>query len=106
MKKVLFLCLLGVGVLLPTGQAKSSVIVQARVVTVHVEGWALTANSDAESGTINQIQVFNLTTGLLVREETCGGYSCAVSLVGLPPAIYIAYVTTTNTVVSKKFKLS
>jgi hypothetical protein len=106
MKKVLLACLLGFGTLLPVNEAKSSIATQNRILNIHIEGWALTANSDAASGLIEEIQVFELDKEEPVLTESCDGYSCTIKLGELPAGVYVAVVITTNTTGKKQFSIN
>lgn len=105
MKKYLLVCLLGVATFLPTSELKSSISAHARVINIHVEGWQLQANSDAISGNILQIQIYNTINGEMVRSTGCEGSSCSISLEGLPKGYYLAYVIAQNGVATKKFAI-
>lgn len=105
MKKILLACLLGIGLLTPAIEAKSSIAIISRIVNITIEGWVLLANSDAASGTIQQIQIYDVATGVLVRTQNCEGYSCTASLSGLRPGVYLAVVITTNAVTKKQFSI-
>jgi hypothetical protein len=105
MKKVLLAALLGLGTLLPSTEAKSSMIVQHRIISITIEGNWLRASSDASSGNISQIQIYKVSTGELVRTQSCDGYSCSISISGLPTGLYVANVIATNATSKKQFSI-
>jgi hypothetical protein len=105
MKKVLLACLLGLGTLATSTEAKSSMVVQHRIISITIEGWVFRANSDQSSGPIETIQIYNVLTGVLVRSQSCDSYSCSVSLTGLPFGLYVGNVITTNGTAKKSFSL-
>ena len=98
MKQILIACLIGMGLLLPTAKVKSSVdysFFYKRVIDVGLEGYDLLATSDSETGTLVEVDVYQKSTGELVRNQSCSGYSCKVSLSGLPSGDYLVEVSTT-----------
>ncbi|MES2619937.1 MAG: T9SS type A sorting domain-containing protein [Bacteroidota bacterium] len=105
MKKYLLVCLLGAATFLPTSELKSSIVAKIRIITVTIEDYWLRANSDATSGNILQIQIYNTTNGEMVRSTGCESTSCSISLLGLPKGYYLAYVIAQNGVTTKKFAL-
>src|SRR5688572_9191389 len=105
MKKVLLACLLGLGTLAPANEAKSSTVVKHRIATITIEATWLRATSDAASGPIQRIEIYNVNTGALVRTQNCDGYSCQVSLTGLPGGLYVGWAITTNTTAKKQFNI-
>ena len=105
MKKYLLALFLGIGTILPTSELKSSVVAQSRLISITIEGWALTANSDATSGNILQIQIYRVSDWALMRTQSCGGPSCTISLTGLAPDYYLAYVIAQNATASKRFTI-
>ena len=105
MKKFLLACLLGMGVLTPALEAKSSIAVMSRIVNITIEGWVLLATGDDASGSIQQIQIYDVSTGQIVRSQGCEGYSCSVSLSGLRTGTYLAVVISTNKVTKKQFNI-
>ncbi|HRG87527.1 MAG TPA: Ig-like domain-containing protein [Chitinophagales bacterium] len=105
MKRILFACLLGAGTLLPSTEAKSSVVYFSKVVDVTISGWVLTAISQTEDGVINKIEVYHNGTMELVLYQACGGtgYSCNLDVSDLASGTYTAKVYCTNTVYTEQF---
>jgi hypothetical protein len=69
-----------------------------------LEGSSLQATSDDYTGTITMIRIFN-GSGAKVRQQSCSGYSCSISLSGLPGGDYSAQVTTTLTTYYENFSI-
>ena len=99
MKRILIVCLLGMGLLLPsttiTAKEFSKRESAKRFVDVWLEGATLQATSDAQSGTLVRMKIFN-TAKQLVLNETLSGYEDAVDVSGLPNGFYSVQVFTTN----------
>jgi hypothetical protein len=85
------------------GKTKVASFVHKRIVDVTLQGYALQASSDAETGTLTKIEVYNKDTQELVLTHNCSGYSCSVDISGLAAGTYIAKVYTTLTTYSESF---
>jgi len=99
-------CLIGMGLLLPTAKVKSStdhLFSNKRIVDVYKEGMTLLASSDASTGTLEKVEVFQGTE--LKKTRSCSGYSCSVSLSGLSAGNYVARVTTSLTTYEEGFTI-
>ena len=106
MKKFLLACLLGMGMLTPAIEAKSSMItIISRIINIHIEGWVFLASAGPSSGNLQQIQIYDANTSELVRTQNCDGSSCSISLSGLRPGMYLGVVIATNEVTKKKFTI-
>lgn len=104
MKQILIVCLLGIGMLLPSQEVKSSEPYR-RIVDVHIDFPALIADSDTEDGTISKIEIYKVSTGEKVRQTFCSGYSCSINLSGLPAGNYNAKVICQYTTYTQGFTL-
>src|SRR4051812_18490689 len=104
MKRMLIVCLLGMGLLLPYNKITAKEFFTKRIVDVYKDGWALHATSDDHTGNITTVRIFN-GSGAKVLQQSCSGYSCTVSLVGLPAGDYTAQVTTSMTVYTETFTI-
>ena len=107
MKKIVLACLIGMALLgaQPTanGNAKFASFSNKRIVDVYLEGMTLLASSDANTGTIVKVEVFQGTE--LKKTRSCSGYSCSVSLSGLSAGNYVARVTTSLTTYEEGFTI-
>ena len=104
MKKLLFVCLLGLGMLLPSTTVTAKESVKHRIVDIGLEGYVLTANSEKEDGTIDLIEVRKLPDGKLMASEGCNDYTCSVDISGLPSGSYVVKVFATYTTYEMQFK--
>jgi hypothetical protein len=75
-------------------------------VNVYIEGSILSATSDAGSGEITTVEIYLQSPWTLKKRKACSGYSCQVSLSGLPAGTYVARVYTTMTTYDHTFVLS
>ena len=106
MKKILLACLLGMGMLTPAIEAKSSMVtIISRIINITIEGWVFLASSGPASGNIQQIQIYDAYTGTLVRSQECAETSCSMNLSGLRSGMYLGVVIATNEVTKKKFTI-
>ena len=105
MKKLLLVCLLGLATFIPNVQAKSSMSVMSRILDIHIEGWALSANSDDASGLIQQIQIYDINTGKLMISQNFKDYSAKVNISQLPAGNYVGVVICTNDVRKLQFNI-
>lgn len=105
MKQILIVCLLGMGLLLPQNKVTAKEFYTKRIVDVWIEGAVLTANSDAYTGGITEVQIYNSSDQKVLAQSCGGGYSCQVSLSGLPGGTYRAKVTTTLTTYNEYFSI-
>ncbi len=107
MKRILIVCLLGMGLLLPynkiTAKEFSEKEISKRIVDIMLEGNVLIASSDASTGTINEVKIYNSSKQKVVDQTCYGGYVCDVDVSGLPSGFYTAQVFTTMTVYSENF---
>lgn len=96
MKRILIVCLLGMGLLLPVHQLTANGFSLKRIVDVYIESYILVVTSDSETGTLVSVTIKNSANQTVLQEDV-SGYSDAVDLSGLAPGNYGAYVTTTLT---------
>lgn len=106
MKKAIFSCLLGMGFWLhgyvAMGEAKTAM--RTIDVVVNVEEEDLTAWSDAGSGSITLMEIFN-ASNVRVLSQVCGGYTCSMELAALPAGSYTVVVYTSRTSYAEGFVL-
>jgi hypothetical protein len=76
-----------------------------RIVDCHLEGYILIANSDANSGTLTTVKIWDPQKHL-VLQEAVSGYEDEVDLSGLSSGNYSAQIFTTQTVYSENFTLN
>jgi hypothetical protein len=95
MRKILVVCLLGIGMLLPALQTTAREEVK-KIVNCTLEDEVLLANSSGEDGTITKVIVTN-TARQIVASQECGGYFCDVYLGDLPAGSYSAQIHTSRT---------
>ena len=103
MKKILIVCLLGLGVLLPsttitakgilTNKATAAANVHQRIVDVTIETGVLFASSDVVTGALKSVKLVN-SANKTVLKETCSGYSYATDVSYLPSGFYTSTVVT------------
>lgn len=105
MKAVLIALCLTICILPQATKAHSSFINLCKVVDVTITGWVLYATAATEDGEITKLEVFKLSNGEKVRSQNCSGYSCNVSLSGLPSGLYSAKVYCKNTTYTEQFSL-
>ena len=106
MKRILFACLLGMASLLPSNKISAATpsAAASRIIDCYVQGIVLIATSDESTGTLVSITIFN-TSNQEVRNTTCSGYSCSVSLVNLRSGHYTAHVVATNGSYNEEFNI-
>ena len=81
MKQILMLCLIGMGLLLPTTKISSAgYSFFHRSVDVNIEGRSLLASSDTEDGPLTEIDIYNNSTKELIESRACSGYSWTLNL--------------------------
>lgn len=105
MKQILIVCLLGIGLLLPstTITAKefpSKEISKKRIVDIWMEGDAAHITSDASTGTLVTCKIWDPGKHL-VLQESISGYADDVDVSGLSSGYYSIQVFTTLTVYSE-----
>lgn len=106
MRTIVMVCLLGAGLLLPTAKVKSSVnTVICRIVDVNVQQDILLASSDAQTGGITKVKVYDADEVLVLTQQCGGGYSCEVDISGLHSGNYTAQVITTLTTYTEGFSV-
>lgn len=102
MKRILIVCLLGMGLLLPSTTITAKEFSAKRIVDIFMEDDWLQATSDGYTGSIVKVEVFN-SSEQKVLGESCRGFSCEVYIGGLPSGSYTAWVTTSLTTYSEGF---
>lgn len=96
MKRILIVCLLGMGLLLPVQQLTANGFSFKRIVDVFMEANILIASSDSGTGTLVSVTIKNGNNQTVLQEDVSGYYD-TVDLSSLSPGNYTAYVTTTLT---------
>lgn len=106
MKRILFVCLLGMASLLPSNKITAATPSAAAscIIDCYIEGAVLLATSDESTGTLISITIFN-ASNQEVRHQNCSGYSCSVSLVNLRSGHYTAHVVATNGSYNEEFNI-
>ncbi len=95
MKVLAFVCLLGISFLTPTQgtfAASKKTSAEKKIVDCHLEGQQLLASSSQSDGQLKWIKVISYPSLSIVAYTTCDGYSCSVSVAGLPSGQYYAEV--------------
>ncbi len=103
MKRILIVCLLGMGLLLPVNKITAKEFFTKRVVDVWMEGAALRATSDDNTGGITLIQIFDLNSNLVKQKTYSPNYSCSIGTSELQAGFYVAKITTTLTSYTESF---
>lgn len=100
MKRILIVCLLGMGLLLPsttvTAKEFSHKESAKRIIDVMLEGHVLLATSDATTGTLVSCYIWNGSKSL-VLQQSLSGYSDDVDVSGLSSGWYTVQIFTTLT---------
>lgn len=114
MKQIFTICLLGMGILLPNNPATAKEILKGKhslhsrehkkIIDIWIEGDALLAESDAGSGSITVVKIFN-SKNVKVMEQAGYGFSCAVDVSPLQNGVYSAKVFTASTQYTEVFSL-
>ena len=102
MKRILIVCLLGMGLLLPVQQLTANGFLIKRIVDVYIESHVLGITSDSNTGTLASVKIKN-ADNQTVWEEGLSGYSDSVDLSRLNIGYYTAYVTTSLTTYTEVF---
>ncbi|MES2619545.1 MAG: hypothetical protein V4615_01750 [Bacteroidota bacterium] len=103
MKRILIVCLLGMGLLLPVKKITAKEFFTKRIVDVWMEGAVLRATSDDNTGGITLIQIFDLNGNLVKQKTYSPNFSCYIGITELPGGFYVAKVTTTLTSYTESF---
>ncbi len=107
MKRILIVCLLGIGLLLPSANTTAKEFFVKRIVDVTIEGYWLLASSDESTGNIIRVKVYKQSNQELVIDQKCSsGYTCMVDMSGQHSGYYIVQVITTLTSYSEIIYLS
>lgn len=96
MKRILIVCLLGMGLLLPVQQLTANSFSFKRIVDVFMEADILIVSSESETGTLKTVTIKDRDQQTVLQEDVSGYYD-TVDLSSLDPGSYTAYVTTTLT---------
>lgn len=104
MKRILIVCLLGMGLLLPISNITAKELIVKRTIDVYVEEDNIAITSDANSGSLTLVKVFN-SNKVKVIEESCSGYYHSVDASSLPSGLYSVVVYTTLTTYSENVYL-
>lgn len=95
MKRILIVCLLGMGLLLPATTITAKEIISKRIFDVWMEGDVLIATSDATTGALVNLKVWNSSKQMVLQQGISGYYS-EVDLSSLPTGYYTAVVTSAS----------
>lgn len=104
MKRILIVCLLGMGLLLPATTITAKEFIIKRTVDVYVEGDVVGITSDVNSGSLTQVKIYN-SNKVKVIDESCSGYEHEVDISSLPSGLYSVVVYTTLTSYSENIYL-
>jgi len=110
MKRILIVCLLGMGLLLPATnltakEFSKKEVFKKRIVDCFLEGDILIVTSDANTGTLSNVKIWS-GGKQLVLQQSVSGYEDEVDLSSLPSGYYSAQVFTSLTVYSENFYLN
>lgn len=94
MKKIFVVCLLGIGMLLPTLKTTAKENLK-KIIEISLEEDVLLASSSSEDGVISKIIITDKSRQT-VASQTCGGYYCQVYVGNLPAGNYTAQVFTSR----------
>ena len=95
MKRILIVCLLGMGLLLPSTTITAKEFFVKRIVNCYLEGNVLIATSSGSSGTLTDMKIFD-TGKHKVLEQALSGTEDAVDVSGLAAGYYSVQVFTTG----------
>jgi hypothetical protein len=102
---MLIVCLLGMGLLLPSANITAKEFFIKRVVDVYKDGLVLQASSDSNTGGITMIRLYDSSNVKVAQQSYESVYSCSISLAHLASGGYHAQVTTTLTVYYEDFSI-
>jgi len=108
MKVLAFVCLLGISFLSPTKgtfAASEKTSAEKKIVNCSLEGQQLLASSSQSDGQLKWIKVISYPALSIVASTTCDGYSCSLSVSGLPAGQYYAEVLCNRTTYTFWFTL-
>jgi len=94
MKKIFVVCLLGIGMLLPTLKTTAKENLK-KIIDISLEEDVLLASSSSEDGVISKIIITDKSRQT-VATQTCGGYYCEVYVGNLPAGNYTAQIHTSR----------
>jgi hypothetical protein len=94
MKKIFVVCLLGIGMLLPTLKTTAKENLK-KIIEISLEEDVLLASSSSEDGVISKIIITDKSRQT-VASQTCGGYYCQVYVGNLPAGSYTAQIHTSR----------
>ena len=92
------------GLLLPISNITAKELIVKRTIDVYVEEDNIAITSDANSGSLTLVKVFN-SNKVKVTEESCSGYYHSVDASSLPGGLYSVVVYTTLTTYSENIYL-
>ncbi len=104
MKKFLLVCLLGLGMLLPSTTITAKESVKQRIINVNIEGWVLFGTSQTEDGPISVMEVRKMPDGKLMASKPGDGYSCTLDISDLPSGTYVVTVVAAYRTYTKQFR--
>lgn len=105
MKRILIVCLLGMGLLLPATELTAKEFLSKRIVDVTIEDDWIGITSDAGTGTLVEVEIYN-NRNQKVFGESLSGYSDGADISSLSNGTYVATVTTSLTTYNEVFTLN
>lgn len=105
MKRILIVCLLGMGLLLPSTNITAKEFIVKRVIDLFLESDVLTITSDAGTGTLVHVNIYDNHEHKVLGQDL-SGYSDYVDLSSLPNGNYSAHVTSTLSNYTEGFTLN
>lgn len=108
MKKFLLASLVAMTLLLPALNNTSNAAGKLNIKQVNgtISDYIYMVTSDTSDGQIMLIEIYNLSTGVLVRsQQNDSGYEASISLKGLPHGGYSAKIYCENIMVTRQLKL-
>jgi hypothetical protein len=105
MKRILIVCLLGMGLLLPSANITAKEFFTKRIIDVWTDADALEVSSDANTGGILLVKIFE-GPDLVMHQSFSGGYYYKMDVSSLGAGTYTARVFTNLTVYNEAFVLN
>jgi hypothetical protein len=105
MKRILIVCLLGMGLLLPSTTITAKEFIKQRTVDLWLESDILTITSDAGTGTLVQVNIYD-SHEHKVLGQALSGYTSYVDVSSLPNGTYSAHVGATLSNYNEGFTLN
>lgn len=87
MKRILVVCLLGIGMVMSVNQSKAAIINHRKIIDHHIEGWTLSISSDEKSGELIRVFIYD-ANGFHIATHYCSGYTCTININELSAGLY------------------